>query len=220
MAGWRLEGMIPLTRQALWRKVEECRLLDISFSISISPDSLPSLLPSLPLDPSPSSDDLQATPPLAPSAPPPLAPMPPPPLRITPFLVAVLKALDYMQSISPAASGILDIQAVIMQNFRRVEAARVVGEWRKASIVEEDTSNKNNRITSKNIFGHVGSATGDEALAMLKKIKMIKTQQMQLVLPRKGKRKQRKLKTPPPSSPMAPRSWSDSSCSALPSCLP
>jgi hypothetical protein len=110
MAGWRVEGMIPFTRQSLWRKVEECRLLDISFSISISPGSLPSSLPSSPLDPSPSPDDVQAASPLAPSAPPPLAPMPPPPLRITPFSVAVLEALDYMQSISVAAFGILDIQ--------------------------------------------------------------------------------------------------------------
>jgi hypothetical protein len=48
-----------------------------------------------------------------------------------------------------------------MQNLRLVEVARVIGEWRKVSTVEEDTSNKNNR--------QVGNATGDEALAMLKK---------------------------------------------------
>ncbi len=43
--------------------------------------------------------------------------------------VAVLKALDYMESISPAASGILDIQAMMMQNLRLVEGVRVVEEW-------------------------------------------------------------------------------------------
>jgi hypothetical protein len=58
MAGWRAEGMISFTRQALWRKVEECRLLDSSFSISISPGSLPPSLPSSPLDPTPSPDNL------------------------------------------------------------------------------------------------------------------------------------------------------------------
>jgi hypothetical protein len=41
MAGWRVEGVIPLTRHALWRKVEECCLLDNSFSLSASPGSLP-----------------------------------------------------------------------------------------------------------------------------------------------------------------------------------
>ena len=47
MAGWRVEGMIPFTRLALWRKVEECRL-DNSFSLSTSPGSLPLSQPSLP----------------------------------------------------------------------------------------------------------------------------------------------------------------------------
>ncbi len=37
MAGWRLDGMIPFTHQALWRKVEEFRLLDSSLSLSINP---------------------------------------------------------------------------------------------------------------------------------------------------------------------------------------
>ena len=101
MAGWRVEGMIPFTRQALWRKVEQCRLLDNSFSISISPGSLPPSLPSSLLVPTPSPDNLQATPPLASSAPPPLAL---PPLRPPPFPAAVSEAVDYMQSIAPAAS--------------------------------------------------------------------------------------------------------------------
>ncbi len=46
-----------------------------------------------------------------------------------------------------------------MQNVRLVEVARVIGEWRKASTVEEvNANNMNNRISSKNIYGHVGSA--------------------------------------------------------------
>ena len=166
MAGWRVEGMIPFTRQALWWKVEECRLLDSSFFISKSPGSLPPSLPSSPLDPTPSPDNLQATPPLAPSAPPSLAP---PPLRPPTFPAAVSEAPDYMQSIAPATSGILDIEAVFMQNLRLVKVARVIGEWKKANTMEEETSNKNNRIYSRNIYGQVGSATGDEALEMFKK---------------------------------------------------
>jgi hypothetical protein len=61
------------------------------------------------------------------------------------------------------------MQAVLMQNFRLVEAAKVIGEWKKASTVEEENpNNMNNRITSRNIFGLVGSATGEQAMAMLK----------------------------------------------------
>jgi hypothetical protein len=55
-----------------------------------------------------------------------------------------------------------------MQNFRLVEAARVIGGWRKASTVEEDNTSKNNIITNVNIFGLVGSPTGEQALAILK----------------------------------------------------
>ena len=73
-----------------------------------------------------------------------------------------------MHSIDPAGSGILDTQAVVMQNIRLVEAARVIGEWKKATTIEEvNANNMNNRISSRNIFGHAGNATGDQALAML-----------------------------------------------------
>jgi hypothetical protein len=69
MVGWRVEGMIPLTRHALWRKAEANRVLDNCFSLSTSLGSLPPLQTSSPLDPSSYLDDLQATPPLDPSVP-------------------------------------------------------------------------------------------------------------------------------------------------------
>ena len=54
------------------------------------------------------------------------------------------------------------MQAVLMQNFRLVEAAMVIGEWKKAHTVkEENPNNMNNRITSRNTFGLVGSAIGE-----------------------------------------------------------
>jgi hypothetical protein len=62
----------------------------------------------------------------------------------------------------------MDVQAVMMQNVRLVEAARIIGEMRKTSTVEEGTSNKNNRIPSKIIFGVVGSVAREQVLAMLK----------------------------------------------------
>ncbi len=42
-----------------------------------------------------------------------------------------------MQSINPEGSGILDTQVVLMQNVIRVEATRVIGEWRKTSTMED-----------------------------------------------------------------------------------
>jgi len=134
----RVEGMIPFTRQALWRKVEECLLLDNSFSLSASPGSLPSSQPSSSPDPSPTPDEMQGTLPLPPSA-------PTPQLINTPFPVAVLEVLDYIASIAPAVSEILDIQAVMMQNVRLVEAIMVIGAWRKTRTVQEDNTDKNNK---------------------------------------------------------------------------
>jgi hypothetical protein len=85
-----------------------------------------------------------------------------------PFPTAVLEALDYMASTAPATSGILDIRAVMIKNVRLVEVAMVIWEWRKTSIVEENNTNKNNKITIRNIFGQMGRATREQALAMLK----------------------------------------------------
>jgi hypothetical protein len=41
MIGWRVEGMIPFTRQALWKNIEEYRSIDSSFRFSSSPGFLP-----------------------------------------------------------------------------------------------------------------------------------------------------------------------------------
>ncbi len=50
-----------------------------------------------------------------------------------------------------------------------MEAARVIGEWRKASTVEDaNANNVNNRITIRNIFGLVGNGIGEQALTMFK----------------------------------------------------
>jgi len=55
-----------------------------------------------------------------------------------------------------------------MQNVKLVEGARLIGEWRKASTMEDvNAINMNNRITVRNIFGQVGCTIGDQTLAML-----------------------------------------------------
>ncbi len=74
-----------------------------------------------------------------------------------------------MQSLDFAGSEIFDTQAVMMHNVKLVETAWVIGEWRKANTVEAvNTNAMNNRIRSRNIFGLIGSAIGEQALAILK----------------------------------------------------
>jgi hypothetical protein len=166
MARWRVEGMIPFTRRALWRRVEELRSIDASFSFSVSPGSTRPSQPEYPLDLlSPAPEDLLSTP-----LPAPIPPLPPTRrTALPPMHAAVLEALDYMSSIAPAASGFLDLHAVVMQNIRLVEAAKGIKEWKQANTMEEDnTDNINGIITSRNIFGMAGSATRPGALAMLR----------------------------------------------------
>ena len=169
MAGWRIEGMIPFTRHALWKKVEEDEVkaaskLTTPGSLTSSTSSLAAASDTtLPTPGGPMLPPFMAPPPLHPSMP------PPPPLRIPRILEAVLKARDYLQSCAPAASGILDMETIIVQNLRLVEAAKVIGEWMRLVTVEEDNeTNMNKRISSRNIFDKSGSATRDEALAILK----------------------------------------------------
>jgi hypothetical protein len=210
MEGWRVQGTIPFIRQALWKKVEECRSLDSSFRFSSSPGSLPPSQPSSPPDPSLAPDDMLQTPSPPTSAPPPLAPLPPPPMRITPFPVAVCEALDYVQSIDLAGSGILDTQAVVMQNVRLVEAVRVIGEWRKASTVEEvNTNNMNNPIQAETYTDKWEVQQETKHWLCFRRARKRGRQQLLLMLvllPSKIKRKRRRRKTLPPLSPPAPRS--------------
>jgi len=164
MNGWRIEGMIPFTRHALWKKVEENAVIA---SNSTPPGSLPSSTPSpdvvATLDSNttlPNPGGLLATPPLDPSA---------PPFSLPSIPDAVLKAGDYMRSCAPAASGILDMETIIMQNLKLLEASKVIGEWMRTSTIEEDNeTNMAKRISSRDIYGEAGSASGDTALAMLK----------------------------------------------------
>jgi hypothetical protein len=162
IAGWRIGGMLPFTRHALWKKEEEDEVNSAS-----KPDSLPSSNPTPTVIAVLESNTTLQTPsgthPLDPSA-------PSPALRIKYIPDAVHKASDYMRSCDPAASGgILDREVIVMPNLRLVEAAKVIREWMGTIITEEDNeANLAKRISSRDIYGHVGSATRDEALVMLK----------------------------------------------------
>jgi hypothetical protein len=57
----------------------------------------------------------------------------------------------------------------MIRNLRLLDDAKVIEEWISTIIVEEDVeTSMAKRITSRDIFGQVGSATGEEALAILK----------------------------------------------------
>ncbi len=61
------------------------------------------------------------------------------------------------------------MEIIVMQNLRLHEVAKVSGELMKTITTEEDNdANMSKRISSRAIYGNAGSATGDEALAMLK----------------------------------------------------
>jgi hypothetical protein len=104
--------------------------------------------------PLPTPGGLLTTPPLDPSA-------QPPPLSIPSIPAdAVLKDSDYMQSCAPVASGILDIEAIFIQNLILNGYVKVIGEWMRTTTRDKDKeTNTTRRITSKNILGQVGRAT-------------------------------------------------------------
>jgi hypothetical protein len=165
MARWRIEGMIPFTRHALWKKVEEDEVNSTSNAGSLlsstpSPTVAAALASNTTL---PTPGEMRIAPPLGPSLLPPL-----PPLRILRISEAVLIVGDYMQTCAQAASGILNMEAVVMQNIRLLEAAKVFGEWMRTINTKEDNkTNMAKRISCRDIFGHVDNATRDTTLAML-----------------------------------------------------
>ena len=82
-----------------------------------------------------------------------------------------------------------------MQNLRLNEYAKVIGEWMRAITTKEDNeTNMSKRISSIAIFGHVGSATGDEALAMLKTKEKMKEAAFAVAAAKKDQAKNKRAK--------------------------
>jgi hypothetical protein len=174
LAGWRHEGMIPFTRHALWRKrgAPPPGSVDSSWSWASRSGAL-SLTP-----PTTTSVTAASTSGLAPpSSSPPAAELPPHPLEpdarplAPPSDPAALKeAFDYMEKAAPKPAGILDIEELVKENNRMREYSKIIAdEFKKSSRVAEETiAQETGRITSRDIFGIAGSATGKEAMARLK----------------------------------------------------
>ena len=135
----------------------------ISASKSTSKGSLPSSTPSPTVGATlasntalPTPSGLPITPPLEPST---LLPL------IQRIPEAVLSVGNYLQTSAPTASGILNMEAIVMQNVRLLEDAKVIGEWMKTINTKEDNeTNMAKRISSRDIYGQAGSATEDIAL--------------------------------------------------------
>ena len=54
----------------------------------------------------------------------------------------------------------MGMEAIIMQNLRLEEYAKVIGEWMRTLTTEDDNeTNMTKRISSRNIFDKPGSAT-------------------------------------------------------------
>jgi hypothetical protein len=85
----------------------------------------------------------------------------------------VQKAYDYFDD-APAPST--DMQELLQQNMKLRECGQLLVEWRKQSEVEDDdhAPRESSRITSRDIFGLPYSATGDEAIALLKSNRELK----------------------------------------------
>jgi len=116
MAGWKIERMIPFTRHTLWKSVEEVEVNSASntgFLLSSTPShTVVATLASNTTLLAPG--EKSTTSPLDPT----LQPLQPLPLRIQRISEAVLSDGDYMQSCAPIASGILDMEAIVVQNLR------------------------------------------------------------------------------------------------------
>ncbi len=82
----------------------------------------------------------------------------------------VKEAFDYMAKFKtrlPSMVGMC-IEDMVAQQVRMAENAEIITEWRLATVAEPPEPREHSRISSKNIHGLPGSATGEEALAMLK----------------------------------------------------
>ena len=85
-----------------------------------------------------------------------------------PMPEAVRDAKVFMKS-AKMPSGSLSMEEILSDHMRLVEACQIYATWDDMPMVAEDaTTAMDRRITSRNIFGKPGSATGEEAMAMLK----------------------------------------------------
>jgi hypothetical protein len=82
----------------------------------------------------------------------------------------IREAFDYFEKEDAPNSNEQTKEELLSENMKMKELGHRIAEWRKAAPDEVPTQREreNTRITSRDIFGLPGSATGEEAMAILK----------------------------------------------------
>ena len=161
--GWRIEGLIPFNRNALWRKRGAAPPESISPSWRASTaNSLVSSGTAAGLQASGSGAATTSGP--SPESAPETGALPPgAALGLVPERVK--EAMDYMDK-SKVFQGQISFDQVVAQNLRLMEAGKIVNEWVAAGA--QNPKPEKTRITAKTMFGLKGSATGEEGRKMAK----------------------------------------------------
>ena len=164
LRGWELEGLIPFTRNAFWKKrIENSRSSYASNAISPTVAALgssdgPSPTSALMAADSNASSQTRAVPSV-----PAQASQPARGDVIMPENVRL--AMKFFEKGQPCDPGILDGAALIARNLELQEHGRALAQWSAAFGKPKAASTK---ITSKDLFGRKGSATGAESLKLLR----------------------------------------------------
>jgi hypothetical protein len=103
----------------------------------------------------------------------------------------VKEAFDVFVPTSPTET-IPSYEDIMKENKRLREAGKLIVEWRKANVIEQAAPRDSNRISSRNIYGLPGSATGDEGLAKLKAKEDVKAAAALATASKKEQAKQKK----------------------------
>ena len=164
LRGWRMEGMIPFNRNALWSKRADL-LLRASKTPSIEAQGISSAPPTAA---TPAAPPPEAAPPTS-AAPPVAAALDPTledvdaPLVLGLMTERVQEAVDYIKR----KHAIVELTQVhIMTHLIRLqECSDIVAEF--ATTKAEKPKADKQRITARDLFGNKGSATGPEARKLL-----------------------------------------------------
>ena len=164
LKGWRLEGLIPFNRNALWRKHSSNAKPLSLFRASTGHSAIAAAIPS----PSPAADSLSlAAQDLSPAAQDP-SPSAAPSLPAIPGSVAEAIQFVKRKDKLPTSGGPLSYEELLAAYIRLQDSSSVVAEFVEASGEQEPNAPAKERILARNVFNKRGSATGPEARAIAK----------------------------------------------------
>ena len=103
----------------------------------------------------------------------------------------VKEAVAFISKVQTCVVGVANVADVMAQNMRVIEYSKVLAEYASATSKDKPEST---RITSKDIHGKKGSATGEESLQLLKAKDAETKKQHEATAIRKEEAKQKKAK--------------------------